>query len=75
MIIMNLMMPKLDGYEAARLIRRDPSLISSQMIAYSTYYDRSLTDAAAEADFDEYVQKPVAMRQLKDLVSRRLKRR
>jgi CheY-like chemotaxis protein len=38
MIIMNLMMPKLDGYEAARLIRRDPSLVSSQMIAYSTYY-------------------------------------
>ncbi len=73
MIIMDLRMPKMDGYEAAKRIRQDPSMDSIPMLAYTAYYSYSLSDSALDAGFDEYVQKPVTPEQMMELVNRYLK--
>ena len=73
LIIMDLRMPELDGYEAANRIRQDPTLRSVPMVAYTAFYSYSLTDAALEAGFDEYVQKSATEEQMQELVSRYLK--
>jgi CheY-like chemotaxis protein len=73
LIIMDLRMPEVDGYEAARRIRQGPALSSVPMVAYTAYYSYSLTDSALEAGFDEYVRKPVTEEQMQELVSRYLK--
>jgi two-component system cell cycle response regulator DivK len=70
MILMDLRMPGLDGYEAAARIRQNPALQSVPMIAYSAYYSFTMADEALEAGFDEYVRKPVTEEEMKELVSR-----
>jgi CheY-like chemotaxis protein len=73
LIIMDLRMPGVDGYEAARRIRQEPALSAVPMVAYTAYYSYSLTDSALDAGFDEYVQKPVTKEQMREVVARYLK--
>ena len=73
LILMDLRMPGLDGYEAAARIRHDPALQSVPLVAYSAYYSFTMSGDAAEAGFDDYVRKPVTVEQMKELVDRYLK--
>ena len=68
LILMDVMTPKLDGYEAARRIRRDPGLGGVPVIAYTAYYSYSLTEGALKAGFDEYLIKPVTLEGVRQLV-------
>jgi CheY-like chemotaxis protein len=70
LILMDLRMPGLDGYEAAARIRQNAALQSVPMIAYSAYYSFTMAGDALEAGFDEYVRKPVTEEEMKELVSR-----
>ena len=73
LIFMDLRMPEMDGYEAARRIRLESGLSSVPMVAYTAYYSYSLTDSAIEAGFDEYVQKPVTKEEMQEIVGHYLK--
>jgi CheY-like chemotaxis protein len=70
LILMDLRMPGLDGYEAAARIRQNHALQSVPMIAYSAYYSFTMSGDALEAGFDEYVRKPVTEEEMKEIVSR-----
>lgn len=75
LILMDLRMPGLDGYEAAARIREDPALQSVPMIAYTAYYSFSITNGALEAGFDEYTRKPMTAEEMSELVGCYLKAR
>lgn len=70
MILLDLRMPVLDGYEAARRIRR--TLPRTPMVAYTAVYSYSLTNSALDAGFDDYVIKPVGLDDMRRLLGKYL---
>ena len=70
MILLDLRLPIMDGYEAARRIRKLPRMGDVPMIAYTAYYSYSLSDDASTAGFDEYIVKPVTFEEMKELIDR-----
>lgn len=70
MILLDLRMPVLDGFEAARRIRR--TLPRVPMVAYTATYSNSMTGEALDAGFDEYLVKPVSVEDMRKLLQRYL---
>jgi CheY-like chemotaxis protein len=59
LILMDLTMPGMDGLEATRLIKADPSTASIPVVALTACTQREDIAAAAEAGCDAYLAKPV----------------
>ena len=64
LIIMDIQMPVLDGYEATRQIKADPNLKSTPIIAVTSYALSGDEAKARAAGCDGYVSKPFSPRQL-----------
>jgi two-component system, cell cycle response regulator DivK len=64
LILMDIQMPVLDGYEATRRIKADPALRSIPIIAITSYALSGDEQKAREAGCDDYVPKPYSPRQL-----------
>ena len=69
-ILMDLAMPVVDGFEAIRSIRAHPDLRGLPVIAV-TAYDRAISrDDAESAGCDYYLSKPIDFNRLEVLVER-----
>ncbi|WP_045224354.1 hybrid sensor histidine kinase/response regulator [Methyloterricola oryzae] len=64
LVLMDLIMPVMDGFETARLLRR--SGYQGPMIVVSANAYESDFTAAMESGFNDYIAKPVRMSELKD---------
>ena len=64
LILMDVQMPVLDGYEATRQIKADPNLKSTPIIAVTSYALSGDEAKARAAGCDGYVSKPFSPRQL-----------
>ena len=64
LILMDIQMPILDGYEATRRIKADPALRANPIIAITSYALSGDEQKAREAGCDDYVPKPYSPRQL-----------
>jgi two-component system cell cycle response regulator DivK len=64
LILMDIQMPVLDGYEATRRIKADPALRAIPIIAITSYALSGDEQKAREAGCDDYVPKPYSPRQL-----------
>ena len=64
LILMDVQLPIMDGYEAARRIKADPALRSIPIIAVTSYALSGEHEKARAAGCDEYVAKPFSPRQL-----------
>ncbi len=64
LILMDIQLPVLDGYEATRRIKADPALRSIPIIAVTSYALSGEAEKAREAGCDDYVPKPYSPRQL-----------
>jgi len=64
LILMDIQLPILDGYEATRRIKADPELRSIPIIAVTSYALSGDEAKAREAGCDAYVPKPYSPRQL-----------
>ena len=75
LILMDLKMPVIDGFEALRLIRREPSLREIPIIALTATLagDRGREQARA-AGFDGYIEKPIRASALVGEIDRHLSR-
>ena len=65
-VVCDLGLPKMDGFEVARILRVDPRLGSVRLIALSAQ-DR--VDDAIAAGFDHYIRKPANLRELARLLA------
>jgi two-component system cell cycle response regulator DivK len=61
LILMEIQLPIMDGYEATRRIKTDPALRSIPIIAVTSYVEEQ---KALAAGCDEYVPEPYSPRQL-----------
>jgi CheY-like chemotaxis protein len=66
-ILLDLMMPVMDGFEFRVVQRADPLLADIPVIAYSGHYD--VAENAARLGTVAYFQKPVAFEELISLVA------
>jgi two-component system cell cycle response regulator DivK len=73
LILMDIQLPGLDGYEATRRIKANPALRSIPIIAVTSYALSGDEVKAREAGCDDYVAKPFSPRALLAKVRERLK--
>ncbi len=59
LILCDLQMPSVNGYEVARLLRSDPAFRSTIMIAVTAFSMRDDREVAIAAGFDGYISKPI----------------
>ena len=64
LILMDIQLPLMDGYEATRRIRTNPDLNSVPIIAVTSYALTGDEDKARAAGCDGYVSKPYSPRDL-----------
>jgi two-component system, cell cycle response regulator DivK len=64
LILMDIQLPLLDGYEATRRIKADPALRAIPIIAVTSYALGGDEIKARDAGCDAYVPKPYSPRQL-----------
>ena len=64
LILMDIQLPSIDGYEVTRRIKADPALRSIPIIAVTSYALSGEEQKARAAGCDEYVPKPYSPRQL-----------
>ena len=64
LILMDIQLPGIDGYEVTRRIKADPALQSIPIIAVTSYALSGEEQKARAAGCDEYVPKPYSPRQL-----------
>ncbi|HYE13002.1 MAG TPA: response regulator [Pyrinomonadaceae bacterium] len=73
LILMDLFMPKQDGFAAARAIRAEPELRGVPIVAVSAYGELGIEDElqkkARAAGFNAYVAKPFDARELMTLIT------
>jgi two-component system cell cycle response regulator DivK len=68
LILMDIQMPVLDGYEATRRIKVDPALKPIPIIAVSSFAMKGDEEKARTAGCDHYVTKPYSPMQLLRLI-------
>ena len=59
LVIMDLQMPGIDGYEALRVLKADPVLRAIPVVAVTAYAMVGDRDQVIAAGFDGYISKPI----------------
>ena len=70
LVLLDVQMPRLDGYAVLRRLRDDPRLAHLPVIALTAYAMRGDREQALAAGFDGYVSKPVDFRELRTEIER-----
>lgn len=74
LILTDLSMPVLDGYQTTQLIRARPALANVPIVAVTAYALSDENEAALRIGCNEYLTKPFKPRQLLEVVDRLLPR-
>jgi len=64
LILMDIQLPVLDGYEATRRIKADPRLATTPIIAVSSFAMKGDEEKARASGCDHYITKPYSPMQL-----------
>jgi CheY-like chemotaxis protein len=71
-IVLDIMMPKLDGLDTTRLIRRNRAYAETMIIALSARADPQTRETILAAGANHFMRKPFTIARLVDLISRAL---
>lgn len=64
LILMDLSLPRLDGWSATRLLKSNPELRAIPVIALTAHAMVGDRERALEAGCDDYISKPINLREL-----------
>ena len=68
-ILMDLTLPLMDGFEATKLIRQNEALKDVPIIAVTAHQEHDFRSDAKASGFDAYVTKPIDVNWLKELIA------
>jgi CheY-like chemotaxis protein len=74
LILMDLTMPRADGFDAIRSIRADADLAPTPIIAVTAYDKAAARDGAEAAGFDHYLSKPIDFYRLEVLLQKLIRK-
>lgn len=69
-VLMDLSLPDMDGYELARRLRADPTFEQALLVAVTGWSGKERELKAREAGFDHYIVKPIRLEALERLFGR-----
>lgn len=70
LVLMDLSLPTLDGYEATRLLKANPACAATPILAVTAHARSIDKEKALEAGCDAYISKPYSIHQLFELIER-----
>jgi CheY-like chemotaxis protein len=70
LVLMDVGMPGMDGYEVARRLRQQPRLQDVVIVAMTGYGQESDREQAQKAGFDHHLVKPVKSEELQEVLAR-----
>jgi len=65
LVLLDIQMPEMDGYEVLSEIRKDPDLKNLRVVALTAFAMAGDRERALAAGFDDYITKPVTVAKLK----------
>ena len=65
LILLDVMMPRMDGYNVARTLKADPASADIPVIIVTALVDRAARQAGLEAGAEEFVSKPIDRHELR----------
>lgn len=68
-VILDLSMPDMDGYDVARRMRGDPSVPGLTLVALTGWSQAEVRARVKEAGFDRYLIKPVKAPALREILA------
>ena len=74
LVLLDIMMPRIDGYEVARLVRADPATAALPIIMLSAKAQEEDIRKGVEIGVDEYITKPFSPEHLVHVVADYLSR-
>lgn len=75
LIILDLMLPKIDGHKVCRMLKFDESYKNIPIIMFTAKVDEKDRDISLQTKADAYISKPFEIKMLMDKVSELLKLR
>jgi DNA-binding response OmpR family regulator len=72
--VLDVAMPKLDGFELTRQLRSDPETSEVQIVLLTARVQERDTDAGLAAGANEYIRKPFSPQELQERVAALLRR-
>jgi CheY-like chemotaxis protein len=70
LVLMDLILPGLNGLDTAKRIKANPETAQIPIVAYTACYGRDMMAKALEAGMTEYLLKPVPMEVLVEVIER-----
>ena len=71
-ILLDVMMPRMDGFEVCRRLKRDPITVHIPVILVTALIDQGHRRQGLEAGADDFVNKPVVVADLQAVLRRTL---
>jgi CheY-like chemotaxis protein len=72
LVLLDIGLPRIDGYQLARLLRADPRAARMKLVALTGYSRDDDRAQALAADFDEHLVKPVSIERLLEVLQQLL---
>jgi DNA-binding response OmpR family regulator len=75
LVLLDVMMPGMDGWEVARVIKNHPKFGNTRVVMLTARSDFTDKHEGLRAGADDYIVKPIQLRELGERVERNLKAR
>jgi DNA-binding response OmpR family regulator len=75
LVLLDVMMPGMDGWEVARIIKNHPQFGATRVVMLTARSDFADKHEGLRAGADDYIVKPIQLRELGERVERNLKAR
>ena len=69
LVLMDLQLPGIDGLEATRRLRSEPTLVRTKIVALTAHAMRGEEERARQAGCDGFITKPIRVREFAGLVA------
>ncbi|MBW1971225.1 MAG: response regulator [Deltaproteobacteria bacterium] len=70
LVLMDIQMPKMDGFEATAIIRKNPKLRNLPIVAMTAHALKGDREKCIEAGMDDYIAKPIRARELLKVIKK-----
>ena len=75
LVLMDIQMPMMNGYDAYKNIRSDPALQGITVIAFTSHAMRGDREKIIASGFDDYLTKPLDLQRFREIMNKYIKAR